>query len=85
MYNKYIINSNDDDDTIKLSKKEYYRNYQIQNRNKIREINRSYYQKKISDDTYRLELNKKTLENRHNRLIRNGLDIRPRGRPQKIK
>ena len=64
---------NSNDDTVKLSKEEYYRNYQIQNRTKIREINRSYYQKKISDDTYRLELNKKTLENRHNRLIRNGL------------
>ena len=76
------MNSNDDD-AIKLSKKEYYRNYQIQNRTKIREINRSYYQKKISDDTYRLELNKKTLENRHNRLIRNGLEIKAKGRPRK--
>ena len=76
------MNSNDDD-TIKLSKKEYYRNYQIQNRNKIREINRSYYQNKISDANFRLELNKKTLENRHNRLIINGLDIKPRGRPRK--
>ena len=78
------MNSNDDD-TIKLSKKEYYRNYQIQNRNKIREINRSYYQNKIIDANFRLELNRKTLENRHNRLIRNGLEIRPRGRPRKIK
>ena len=40
------MNSNDDD-TIKLSKKEYYRNYQIKNRDKIREINRHYYQKKL--------------------------------------
>ena len=84
MYNKYIINSNDDDDTIKLSKKEYYRNYQIQNRNKIREINRSYYQNKIIDANFRLELNKKTLEKRHNRLIRNGLEIKPRGKTRKI-
>ena len=76
------MNSNDDD-TIKLSQKEYYRNYQIQNRNKIREINRSYYQNKIIDANFRLELNKKTLENRHNRLIRNGLEIKPRGRPLK--
>ena len=76
------MNSNDDD-AIKLSKKDYYRNYQIQNRTKIREINRSYYQKKISDDTYRLELNKKTLENRHNRLISNGLEIKAKGRPRK--
>jgi len=75
------MNSNDDD-TIKLSKKEYYRNYQIQNRNKIREINRSYYQNKIIDANFRLELNKKTLENRHNRLIRNGFEIKPRGRPR---
>ena len=75
------MNSNDDD-TIKLSKKEYYRNYQIQNRNKIREINRRFYQNKISNANFRLELNKKTLENRHNRLIRNGLEIRPRGRPR---
>ena len=74
---------NSNDDTVKLSKKEYYRNYQIQKRTKIREINRSYYQKQISDDTYRLELNKKTLENRHNRLIRNGLEIKAKGRPRK--
>ena len=74
---------NSNDDTVKLSRKEYYRNYQIQNRTKIREINRSYYQKKISDDTYGLELNKKTLENRHNRLIRNGLEIKAKGRPRK--
>ena len=40
---------NSNDNAIKLTKKEYYRNYQIQNRNKIREINRSYYQNKISD------------------------------------
>ena len=78
------MNSNDDD-TIKLSKKEYYRNYQIQNRNKIREINRSYYQNKIIDANFRLELNKKTLENRHNRLIRNGLEIKAKGRPRKNK
>ena len=76
------MNSNDDD-TIKLSKKVYYRNYQIQNRNKIREINRSYYQNKIIDANFRLELNKKTLENRHNRLIRNGLEIKAKGRPRK--
>ena len=76
---------NSNDDTVKLSKKEYYRNYQIQNRTKIREINRSYYQKKISDDTYRLELNRKTLQLRHERLIRDGIAIRPsRGRPRKI-
>ena len=70
------------DDIIKLSKKDYFRAYQNKNRTKIREINRSYY-KKNSDDIYRLELNKKTLENRHNRLIRNGLEIKPRGRPRK--
>ena len=29
---------NSNDDIIKLSKKEYYRNYQNQNREKIREI-----------------------------------------------
>ena len=76
---------NSNDDIIKLSKKEYYRNYQNQNREKIREINRSYYQKKISDDTYRLELNRKTVQLRHERLIRNGIAIRPsRGRPRKM-
>ena len=74
---------NSNDDTVKLSKKEYYRNYQIQNRTKIREINRSYYQNKIIVANFRLELNKKTLQNRHNRLIRNGLEIKPRGRPRK--
>ena len=72
------------DDTLKLSKKEYYRNYQNQNREKIREINRSYYQKKISDDVYRLELNKRTLENRHNRLLKQGITIKTRGRPRKM-
>ena len=38
---------NSNDDAIKLSKKEYYRAYQNKNRTKIREVNRSYYQKKI--------------------------------------
>ena len=76
---------NSNDNAIKLTKKEYYRNYQIQNRNKIREINRSYYQTKIIDANFRLELNKKTLENRHNRLIRNGLEIKAKGRPRKNK
>ena len=76
---------NSNDDIIKLSKKEYYRNYQIKNRDKIREINRHYYQNKISDDVYRLELNKRTLENRHNRLLKQGIAIRPsRGRPRKM-
>ena len=69
--------------TIKLSKKEYYKNYQNQHRDKIRENCRRYYQNKVVDDVYRLELNRKTLENRHNRLIRNGLEIKPRGRPRK--
>jgi hypothetical protein len=69
--------------TIKLSKKEYYKNYQNQHRDKIREINRRFYQNKISDANFKLELNKKTLQNRHNRLIRNGLEIKPRGRPRK--
>jgi len=70
------------DDVTKLSKKEYYKNYQNQHRDKIREINRRFYQNKISDANFRLELNKKTLQNRHNRLIRNGLEIKPRGRPK---
>ena len=71
------------DDVTKLSKKEYYKKYQNENRDKIREINRRFYQNKISDANFRLELNRKTLENRHNRLIRNGLEIKPRGRPRK--
>jgi len=71
------------DDVTKLSKKEYYKNYQNQHRDKIREINRRYYNNKVVNEDYRLELNRKTLENRHNRLIRNGLEIKPRGRPRK--
>ena len=73
------------DHVTKLSKKEYHKKYQIQNRNKIREINRSYYKNKVVDEDYRLELNRKTLENRHNRLIRNGLEIKAKGRPRKNK
>ena len=74
---------NSNDDAIKLTKKEYYRAYQNKNRNKIREYCRRYYKNKVIDEGYRLELNRKTLENRHNRLIRNGLEIKPRGRPRK--
>jgi hypothetical protein len=70
------------DDVTKLSKKEYYKKYQNEHRYKIREINRRFYQNKISDANFKLELNKKTLQNRHNRLIRNGLEIKPRGRPR---
>ena len=72
-------------ESIKLTKKEYYRAYQNKNRNEIRENCRRYYKNKVVNEDYRLELNRKTLENRHNRLIRNGLEIKPRGRPQKIK
>ena len=75
---------NSNDDIIKLIKKEYYRNYQIKNRDKIREINRHYYQNKISDDVYRLELNKRTLENRHKRLLKQGITIKTKGRPRKM-
>jgi hypothetical protein len=67
-----------------MSKKEYYKNYQIKNRDKIRENNRRFYQNKVFDDYYRLELNKRTLELRYERLIRNGIAIRPPGRPRKI-
>ena len=38
---------NSNHDIIKLSKKEYYKKYQIQHREKMREINRSFYQKKL--------------------------------------
>ena len=75
---------NSNNDTIKLSTKEYYRNYQNQNRDKIRENCRRYYHNKAIDDDYRLELNRKTLVLRHNRVIKNGLEIRPRGRPRKM-
>ena len=71
-------------DTIKLSTKEYYREYQNNNRDKIRENNRRCYLNKITNDDYRLELNRKTLIHRHNRLIKNGLEIKVRGRPRKI-
>ena len=71
-------------DTIKLSTKEYYRIYQNQNRDKIREICRRYYQNKVINDEYRLELNRKTLECRHNRVIKNGIAIKARGRPRKV-
>ena len=74
---------NSNDDVIKLTKKEYYRAYQNKNRNEIRENCRRYYKNKVVNEDYRLELNRKTLENRHNRLIRNGLEIKPRGRPRK--
>ena len=70
-------------DTIKLSTKEYYRNYQNQNRDKIRENCRRYYNNKVIDDDYRLELNRKTLVLRHNRLIKNGIAIKAKGRPRK--
>ena len=70
-------------ESIKLTKKEYYRAYQNKNRNEIRKICRRYYENKVVNEDYRLELNRKTLENRHNRLIRNGLEIKPRGRPRK--
>lgn len=70
-------------DTIKLSTKEYYKIYQNQNRDKIRENCRRYYNNKVIDDDYRLELNRKTLEYRHNRLIKNGITIKPKGRPRK--
>ena len=70
-------------DTIKLSTKEYYRNYQNKNRDKIRENCRRYYNNKVIDDDYRLELNRKTLEYRHNRLIKNGIAIKAKGRPKK--
>jgi len=70
-------------ESIKLTKKEYYRAYQNKNRNEIRENCRRYYKNKVVNEDYRLELNRKTLENRHNRLIRNGLEIKPRGRPRK--
>ena len=73
------------DDVIKLTKKEYYRAYQNKNRNEIRENCRRYYKNKVIDEDYRLELNKKTLENRHNRIIRNGLKIKEKGRPRKNK
>ena len=69
-------------ESIKLTKKEYYRAYQNKNRNEIRENCRRYYKNKVVNEDYRLELNRKTLENRHNRLIRNGLEIKPRGRPK---
>ena len=76
---------NSNNDTIKLSTKEYYRNYQNQNRDKIRENCRRYYNNKVIDDDYRLELNKRTLTNKHNRLLKHGIIIRPtRGRPRKI-
>ena len=68
---------------IKLKKEKYYRNYQNQNRDKIRENCRRYYNNKVIDDDYRLELNRKTLEYRHNRLIKNGITIKPKGRPRK--
>ena len=75
------------DDAIKLTKKEYYREYyrnnQSQNRNEIRENCRRYYHNKVIDDDYRLELNKRTLTNKHNRAIKNGLEIKARGRPRK--
>ena len=81
------MNSNNDN-TIKLSTKEYYREYyriyQNQNRDKIRENCRRYYHNKVVDDNYRLALNKKTLELRHNRVIRNGIAIKARGRPRKV-
>ena len=70
-------------ESIKLTKKEYYRAYLNKNRNEIRENCRRYYKNKVVNEDYRLELNRKTLENRHNRLIRNGLEIKPRGRPRK--
>ena len=73
------------DDAIKLTKKEYYRAYQNKNRNEIRENCRRYYKNKVVNEDYRLELNRKTLENRHNRLIRNGLEIKAKGRPRKNK
>ena len=76
------MNSNNDN-TIKLSTKEYYRIYQNKNRDKIRENCRRYYNNKVIDDDYRLELNRKTLEYRHNRLIKNGIAIKARGRPRK--
>ena len=66
------MNSNNDN-TIKLSTKEYYRIYQNKNRDKIRENCRRYYNNKVINDDYRLELNRKTLEYRHNRLIKNGI------------
>ena len=74
---------NSNDDAIKLTKKEYYRAYQNKNRYEIRENCRRYYKNKVVNEDYRLELNRKTLEIRHNRLIRNGLEIKPRGRPRK--
>ena len=58
------------DDAFKLTKKEYYRAYQNKNRNKIRENCRRYYKNKVIDEDYSLELNRKTLGDRHNRLIR---------------
>ena len=76
---------NSNNDTIKLTKKEYYKIYQKQNRDKIRENCRRYYNNKVIDDDYRLELNKRTLTNKHNRLLKHGIIIRPtRGRPRKI-
>ena len=77
-------------DNINLKKKEYKKNWIMQNKDKINNYARLHYLKKIKDlgDEYRTKLNEKNKESRKLKkelfLINNpNIEIKKKGRPKK--